>query len=125
MREIKFRAWDIKAKSMINEVWEIGLGSKNNPESWLVGDDRQIDSFELMQYTGLKDKNGKEIYEGDIVKSNLESNDWIFVHLTDKEDEDGFRIFYIEDIFSRQKITHRDDLEVIGNIYENSKLLEE
>jgi uncharacterized phage protein (TIGR01671 family) len=123
MREIKFRAWDKKAKSMINEVWEIGLGSKNDPEKWLVGDDKQIDDYELMQYTGLKDKNGKEIFEGDFVKSKLENNDWIFVHLTDKECKDGFRIFYIEDIFSQQKITHRDDLEVIGNIYENPEFL--
>jgi len=53
MREIKFRAWDKDLHKMYNK-WTV-----------IPDDDR---SHILMQYTGLKDKNGKEIYEGDIVK---------------------------------------------------------
>ncbi len=56
-REIKFRVWD-----NINKEWVVGLGLTLGSMSRDAGD-----IFTLMQYTGLKDKNGKEIYEGDIV----------------------------------------------------------
>ena len=46
-REIKFRAWDKETKSMIKEVWEIGLKSNYN-QPWLIGDDKRTDNFELM-----------------------------------------------------------------------------
>ena len=64
MREIKFRAWDITGKEM-EELISLDLGSK--PRARTVKGFLCDGEFVLMQYTGLKDKNGKEIYEGDII----------------------------------------------------------
>ena len=119
-REIKFRAWDKETKSMIKEVWEIGLKSNYN-QSWLIGDDKRTDNFELMQYTGLKDKNGKEIYEGDIVKSR--DNHLFIINY----EYGSFGAGWIKDDLvwysSATKSFDKKIFEVIGNIYENSELL--
>lgn len=136
-REIKFRAWDKKTKSMIREVFEVGLGCNNNPEQWLVGDDRQTNNFELMQYTGLKDKNGREIFEMDILKGReivVKSNGKF---QTINPDE------YYKVIFNKGQFVVKNlqsehstelpiyhfmfedwmDVEKVGNIYENPELL--
>ncbi|MGL6032426.1 MAG: YopX family protein [Kurthia gibsonii] len=65
MREIKFRAWEMNYKEII-DVDSINFESKiiNTECAW-----RMFSEVILMQYTGLKDKNGREIYEGDIVKN--------------------------------------------------------
>ena len=122
MREIKFRAWDKKRKEILRitmmdfaEWWvscrppgtqvdPLEYGERNSFKN------EETDRHILMQYTGLKDKNGKEIYEGDILDAT-----W------------GYRGEVEMDTFlmATLECTISDDVEVIGNIYENPELLEE
>ena len=118
MREIKFRAWD-KLKKSVHEVAGINFVEGIVLLWKQTGTARQtyaveVDSIELMQYTGLHDKNGTEIYEGDIVKTSygdsvtvIWDNDEM---LGDGTDEwcVGFRL-----------PSFAEDCDVIGNIYEN------
>ena len=128
MRETKFRAYHKERKEMF-EIASIDFEEKkaalsNGTIKLLNVDFKQ---FELLQYTGLKDKNGKEIYEGDIVLIKLdETSTWyktvvgfkkgaFIANLIDKEDY----VYIFHHGFTD------DDFEIIGNIYENSELLEE
>jgi len=112
MREIKFRAWDKEKKEMVYGVWISPDGEPAINE----GHDRWYPLEKLaMQYTGLKDKNGKEIWEGDIVRELKDS--WIEVVEWDDMDS-GFKPFN----------DHREvpiAFEIIGNIYENPELINE
>ena len=118
MREIKFRAWNKILNRMDN--W-YDLVDKNLRNIFIMKDHN---GYELMQYTGLKDKNGKEIYEGDIVKA-LISGKW-FVGKVIYE-HSGFTIDVMNNKeleFGRRGIIGHWT-EVIGNIYENLELLED
>lgn len=133
----KFRAWDLIDNRMRYDIGVIefngidknvsaisfnyalddtGYGEVDNSRSEYY----DANCFELMQSTGLKDKNGTEIYEGDIVKNIY---DEIYVvkwfdagfHLEEKYNG-GFDYF---------ELHFGDNKEVIGNIYENPELLED
>ena len=108
MREIKFRAWD--GEQMI-ESYEIGIGKFFEMCEGEYEDFKQTEN--IMQYTGRKDKNDKEIYEGDIV----EYSNWI--------DETGsqFSNILIEDITKIPDIDF-EYCKIIGNRFENPELLQ-
>lgn len=114
MREIKFRVWDSERKRILPIQRHSFKTGKSMPYGWNV----EYVFDELMQYTGLKDKNGTEIYEGDIVfDSHCEENGKVIF------DEGCFAIEWettIEDLFE-----NCDIYEVIGNAYQNPELLKE
>lgn len=107
MRDIKFRAWDKQFKEMIDLPFP--------PRSaWFEKDgEGGPDDFEIMQYTGLKDKNGKEIYEGDILTCEGEKDNRVVAF-----DRASFFVLGIP-LFN----VVEDFIEVIGNIYENQELV--
>ena len=115
MREIKFRVWDVDEKEMV--CWEHLI---TDPDYWLMEIlDGKSDDI-LMQYTGLKDKNGKEIYEGDIVRVKYYGKPRVVkVEIDDCECEPFNSYNYSEDGWRQP-----DEAKVIGNIYENGDLLE-
>ena len=113
MREIKFRVWD-KIRKIMNS-WEY---IKNS--CCLVEDLKDTKEFAFMQFTGLKDKNGKEICEGDIVKDSQKD---IFV-IKFNQAYSAFRLTDDEETYELNKYICSKSFEVIGNIYENPELLE-
>lgn len=144
MREIKFRAWDKKEKRMYEwpfithffgekiRVHKEGYGYIHIP----------MDDIELLQFTELKDKNGKEIYEGDILmyRNNMSVKnpgvpfdsyhkvcfgEYDFGEYEDQEDGYGWykQDIDVENYGSSLTPISSDMYEVIGNIYENPELL--
>lgn len=126
MREIKFRAWH-KEEKIIGEVLGIDILHKEiffSNEDVDCYEHSDFKDIELMQYTGLYDKNEKEIYEGDIVK--LRANHGIGVI----KYYDEWGAFVIEYIKPRPLAVlgmnyYKEDIEVLGNIYKNPELLGE
>lgn len=130
MREIKFRG-----KTYATAKWKYGDLIK--PDIIFVNENELeflVDKNTIGQYTGLKDKNGKEIYEGDIVEVSEEGR-MLFgsrEHLTRKYSLIGFHdgAFMLgrnEIDFSRMDTylcVMKDYISVVGNIYENKNLLE-
>ena len=118
MKTIKFRAWDKEKKTMyIPDIEDIFVCDGvvyisaeikyNTPNTEIV----RLPNAIPLQYTGLKDVNGKEIYEGDIVRLHWEY-----------PEEKPVVIKTIFDIYHHE--LDSDKCEIIGNIYENPELLE-
>lgn len=120
MREIKFRAWDKINKDMFN------VESINFQESRVYKDTvsyREFNNVDVMQYAGLKDKNNKEIYEGDILFESFGERYYKVVF-----ENGSFRAEFNGD-FDKYSFDLIDVVaqgcEIVGNIYENPELMEE
>ena len=134
MREIKFRAWDLSRKKMWTAeqmgIDELTLNPDGRGFVNVSGASQKLSQYMShimpMQYTGIRDKHGVEIYEGDIIylcytyeDARLESGwGWIVVIEWDnrQEEEEHFQGFNVP--------FDGEHCEVIGNIYENPELLD-
>jgi uncharacterized phage protein (TIGR01671 family) len=118
MREIKFRAWDKEKKKMWTPIraWNFAHGDIELHKLAEPHSDKFEDEVEIMQFTGLHDKNGKEIWEGDIVRnSNLGGKIIEIKWDTHFWSAGGTGLV----LSSSEKF----GVEVLGNIYENPELL--
>lgn len=127
MREIKFRAWNEIDKAMID--WSTIKVFESLLKNLMSG---KVRHHQLMQYTGLKDKNSKEVYEGDIVRFVFEDGA-IVQHKIEWSDK--YHAWQVVNLSSGNSLTWNGSPllwvamktyqpEVIGNIYQNSELLE-
>lgn len=135
-REIKFRAWH-KTKKFMDTAWFIDW--EHGQVAHRAHNVSQLENCILMQYTGLKDKNGKEIYEGDIIYWEIDNGIGIESYTAAvqwSENNDDYKgiykwiVLYLADYLrgSFDELTtpaaYNYELQVIGNIYENPELLE-
>lgn len=129
MREIKFRAWRPEERRIVEVLsidWAYGdihFARNEKDKEWAITPSTGLANVELLQYTGLKDKNDKEIYEGDIVSLlSRFSSAYYEVYWDDRNCQ--FRLCAKGDrqFDKTHDLRMRADI-VIGNIYENPELV--
>ncbi|EAE7496961.1 hypothetical protein BKL10_10445 [Listeria monocytogenes] len=139
MSDIEYRAFVKETKKMLpvtdlcfNETEAVGVSGCGDANCTLCVDWYSFDDVVLIQYTGLKDKNGKKIFEGDIVAFS-EDDFHVFNSQVEYFSEDGYPAFDIKvpstyyfdsNVFSEVSMSGLYEIEVIGNIHENPELLE-
>ncbi len=131
MREIKFKAWDKRDKRWVDDepFWIIGETTMFDLlKQYALG---RLNDLEMVQYTGIKDRTGCDIFEGDILERRVhvpgqESNPEYWPRIDRSKVE--MKIMEFENassVYGWNIATDVNDYEVIGNIYENPELLDD
>ncbi len=126
MREIKFRVWDADNKRMII-LDGCKLYSSDNDVKLVMGydfhddmsDDEEITHYTLLQFTGLKDRLGKELYEGDIIEIEGTTAQVVF---WERPPEFGLKCRNEEEWYDWKLTDDCDRMVIIGNIYEHPEI---
>jgi len=122
MREIKFRAWDGRSQKWYHRAMEWVF---NKPHGSIGQHPIIPEGLHIMQYTGLKDKNGVGVYEGDIIAFSISDTQHYSGIVTW---DDAMAKFYLQDRafhMSTPEPHYQHKMEVTGNIYENPDLIDE
>ena len=132
---MKYKLWDKENKEFLEDTWETEYAVLKNGniieiydngfgEGYSISD---LENIEVLQFTGLQDRNGKEIYEGNILKYNF-PYDGRLKHVSPVKFLETEASFGIKDRYENEiplyRITANNYFEVVGNIYENPELLE-
>ena len=128
----RFRAWDVLAEKMIDEILMISFVRKEIIGKFSDGstsvplkfeDERNREDVILMQSTGLRDKNGKEIFEGDIVKMSKDVYSEPTYYEVVRHRGGAYRLESKQ--HGCELWLRHTDCEIAGNVYENQELLED
>ena len=122
----KFRVWDNNKRKYLDNGYIHRIGYLVMP---MMKNDYSLaeaeGDFVIEQCTGLKDRNGKLIYEGDILKISSNTDREVISPVVWYDEETGFCVKYKEELFRFNTYRKYHKLEIIGNIHENPELLKE